>query len=234
MSLSKPACSSISLKEVSKSGLGLRANSDSNLEEICSKNLKGNGRKTSMTLRSEKKDSDDPSQHDCADAERVEIGGPTEIKTPEFHKRHPGIDEQPGQDSDMEEENGPSASFYIGTRSGVHDKSDPDGNHESKLSSSSSSEDDEEEDLIEERMNLERCLAEVKQQLLLKTREIENEIKTNEREQRKRAEREEIEKIKREITTVREQDQGLDRKRNVSAVKTTPSPTISPTLKSIL
>ena len=113
MSLSKPACSSISLKEVSKSGLGLRANSDSNLEEICNKNLKGNGRKTSMTLRSEKKDSDDPSQHDCADAERVEIGGPTEIKTPEFNKRHPGIDEQPGKDSDMEEENGPSASFYI-------------------------------------------------------------------------------------------------------------------------
>ena len=79
MSLSKPACSSISLKEVSKSGLGLRANSDSNLEEICNKNLKGSGRKTSMTLRSEKKDSDDPSQHDCVDAESVKRGKPIEM-----------------------------------------------------------------------------------------------------------------------------------------------------------
>ena len=114
MSLSKPACSSISLKEVGKSDLGLRINSDPNLEMTGKMNLKGNERKISMTLRSEKKDSDGPSQHDCADAERVEIGGPTEIKTPEFNKRHPGIDEQPGKDSDMEEENDPAASFYNG------------------------------------------------------------------------------------------------------------------------
>ena len=105
MSLSKPACSSISLKEVSKSGLGLRANSDSNLEEICNKNLKGNGRKTSMTLRSEKKDSDDLSQHDCADADGVELAKLMEKRTPEPNKRHPVEGEQPGESNDDEVEN---------------------------------------------------------------------------------------------------------------------------------
>ena len=110
MSLSKLASSS--LKEVSNSNLGLRVNSDPNLEMTSKMNLKGNERKSSMTLRSEKKDSDGPSQHDCADAERVEPGGPIEIRTPECNKRHPGVDEQPGKDSDMEDEERSPASFY--------------------------------------------------------------------------------------------------------------------------
>src|SRR6188508_2547292 len=118
MSLSKLASSSNSLKEVSKSDLGLRINSDPNLEMTSKMNLKGNERKISMTLRSEKKDSDGPSQHDCVDAEGVERGGPIEIRTPELSKRHPVVDEQPGEGSDMEDENGPAAQFYIGTRSG--------------------------------------------------------------------------------------------------------------------
>ena len=118
MSLSKLASSS--LKEVSNSNLGLRVNSDPNLEMTSKTNLKGNERKSSMTLRSEKKDSDGPSQHDCADAERVEPGGPIEMKTSEFNKRHPVENERPGEASDievenddMEDENGPAASFYI-------------------------------------------------------------------------------------------------------------------------
>ena len=110
MSLSKLASSS--LKEASNSNLGLRVNSDPNLEMTSKMNLKGNARKTSMTLRSEKKDSDGPSQHDCVDAEGVERGGPIEIRTPELSKRHPVVDEQPGEGSDMEDENGPADQFY--------------------------------------------------------------------------------------------------------------------------
>ena len=104
MSLSKLASSS--LKEVSKSDLGLRINSDPNLEMTGKMNLKGNERKTGMTLRSEKKDSDGPSQHDCADAERVEPGGPIEMKTSEFNKRHTV------ENDDMEDEERSPASFY--------------------------------------------------------------------------------------------------------------------------
>ena len=122
MSVSKLASSS-SLKEVSRSDLGLRINSDSNLEMTSKMNIKGNERKTSMTLRSEKKDSDGPSQHDCADAERVETGGPIEMKTSEVNKRHPVENERPGEASeievgndDMEDENGPSARFYKAIR----------------------------------------------------------------------------------------------------------------------
>ena len=55
MSVSKLASSSSSLREVSKGDLGLRINSDSNIEMISKMNLKGNERKISMTLRSEKK-----------------------------------------------------------------------------------------------------------------------------------------------------------------------------------
>src|SRR6188768_644150 len=105
MSVSKIASGSSSLKEVSKSNLGLKIISDPNLEMTGKMNLKGNERKISMTLRSEKKDSDGPSQHDCADAERVEPGGPIEMKTSEFNKRHPVENERPGEASDIEMEN---------------------------------------------------------------------------------------------------------------------------------
>src|SRR6188508_233476 len=119
MSVSKIASGSSSLKEVGKSDLGLRINSDPNLEMTGKMNLKGNERKISMTLRSEKKDSDGPSQHDCVDAEGVERGGPIETKTPELNKRHPVENERSGEGSDievenddMEDENGPAASYY--------------------------------------------------------------------------------------------------------------------------
>ena len=127
MSVSKLASSSSSLKEVSRSDLDLRINSDPNLEMTSKMNLKGNERKTSMTLRSEKKDSDGPSQHDCVDAESVKRGEPIEMQTLGLSERHPVEDEHPNESSDIEVEERSPVSFHIGTRSGVHDTSAPDG-----------------------------------------------------------------------------------------------------------
>src|SRR6188508_1681449 len=106
MSLSESASGGISLKEDSKSGQSLSSSNDINVEKTDSLSIKGDKKSISMTLRSGKKDKEQPSTYDHMCADKVMEGESDKGHPLELKKRHPGKCQQPNGDSDSEVELG--------------------------------------------------------------------------------------------------------------------------------
>ena len=124
MSSSEPACSGDSLKEDNKSSLSLSSVNDKNNEKASNLSTKEDNKNVGMTLRSGKKDKEQPSAHDYVRAEKVMEGEPDEGHPLGLSKRHPGKSQQSDGNSDLEVM--PGSSFrHTGTESGVKNR-DPD------------------------------------------------------------------------------------------------------------
>src|SRR6188768_3288592 len=76
MSSSEPACSGNSLEEDNKSSLSLSTISEKDNEKASNLSTKEDNNNVGMTLRSGKKDKEQPSAHDYVRAEKVMEGEP--------------------------------------------------------------------------------------------------------------------------------------------------------------
>ena len=113
MSLSETASSGISLKEVNKSSQNLSFSNDVNVEKANSLSIKEDNKSISMTLRSGKKDKEQPSTYDHMCADKVMEGESDKGQSLGLKKRHPGKSQQPNEDSDAEVEPGSSVRYNM-------------------------------------------------------------------------------------------------------------------------